>query len=153
MKSLLKKYKPIPTAIYTSQFLKFAAFYAARFKATKGYGRWLVEYARMEKSGMFKPEKLRELYIKILDGTNKLSYIYWDAVNSICVQALDAAEAYIAASSYDIRVITGEIAVNGDDEELINLSLDEATLICKTMNEEAEELLFKVYNSLTNRPI
>ena len=107
----------------------------------------------MEAKGMFEPKKLRELYIKILDGSNTLSYIYWDAVNSICVQALDATEAYISAATFDIRVITGEIATDDNGKEITNLSIKEAISVCNTMNEEAEELLFMVYNSVTNKSV
>ena len=105
----------------------------------------------MEENGMFKPEKLRELYIKILDGSNTLSYIYWDVVHCICIQALDAAKAFALTNSFEIRVITGEIAFNDDDEELKDLSMEEALTICKAMNDEAEELLFRLYNSNTNK--
>lgn len=141
----------IPQIINTSQFLRFAAVYANKFKANKGYGRWLAEYEHMDKADMFKPEKLRELYIKILDGSNTLSYIYWDAVHYICIQALDAAKAFALTNSFEIRVITGEIAFNDDNEELKDLSMEEALTICKAMNGEAEELLFRVYNSNTNK--
>lgn len=151
MKQLKKKTVEIPQVVYTDQFLRFVAVYANRFKATNGYGRWLAEYRRMDEQGMFKPEKLRELYIKILDGSNTLSYIYWDAVHYICVQALDAAKAFASANLFDVRVVTGEIAVNDDDEELTGLSMEEAISICNAMNEEAEELLFRVYNSSTNK--
>lgn len=143
----------IPQIINTSQFLRFAAVYANKFKANKGYGRWLAEYERMDKANMFKPENIREQYIKILNGTSRLSYIYWDAVHYICIQALDAAKAFASANSFDVRVITGEIAVNDDDEELTGLSMEEAISICNAMNEEAEELLFRVYNSNTNKLI
>lgn len=80
-----------------------------------------------------------------------MSYIYWDAVHYICIQALDAAKAFASANSFDVRVITGEIAVNDNDEELTCLSMEEAISICNAMNEEAEELLFRVYNSNTNK--
>lgn len=151
MKQLKKKTVEIPQVIYTDQFLRFVAVYANKFRATNGYGRWLAEYKRMDEQGMFKPEKLRELYIKILDGSNTLSYIYWDAVHYICIQALDAAKAFASANLFDVRVITGEIAVNDDNEELTGLSMEEAISICNAMNEEAEELLFRVYNSSTNK--
>lgn len=153
MKQLKKKTVEIPQAIYTDQFLRFVAVYANRFKATNGYGRWLAEYKRMDEQGMFAPEKLRELYIKILDGSNTLSFIYWEAVHYICIQALDAAKVFALSNSFEIRVITGEIAFNDDDEELKDLSMEEALMICEAMNDEAEELLFRVYNSNTNRII
>lgn len=151
MKQLKKKTVEIPQVIYTDQFLRFVAVYANRFKATNGYGRWLAEYRRMDEHGWFKPEKLRELYIDILKDTSTLSYIYWDAVHYICIQALDAAKTFALTNSFEIRVITGEIAFNDDDEELKDLSMEEALAICKAMNEEAEELLFRVYNSSTNK--
>lgn len=141
----------IPQIINTSQFLRFAAVYANKFKANKGYGRWLAEYRRMDEHGWFKPEKLRELYIDILKDTSTLSYIYWDAVHYICIQALDATKAFVSADSFEIRVITGEIAFDDNDEELTGLSMEEAISICNAMNEEAEELLFRVYNSSTNK--
>jgi hypothetical protein len=147
-----KKAVEIPEVIYTDQFLKFVEHYTKEFKKYNGYGKhWLKEWARMEERGMFKPEKLRELYIKILDGSNTLSYIYWDAVHYICIQALDAAKTFALTNSFEIRVITGEIAFNDDDEELKDLSMEEALAICKAMNDEAEELLFRVYNSNTNK--
>ena len=148
-----KKAVEMPDIIYTGQFLRFVAVYVNRFRATNGYGRWLAEYKQMDEQGMFKPEKLRELYIKILDGSNTLSYIYWDVVHYICIQALDATKAFVSANSFEIRVITGEIAVNDDYEELTGLSMEEAISICNAMNEEAEELLFRVYNSNTNKLI
>lgn len=148
-----KKTVEIPQVVYTDQFLRFVAVYANKFKVNNGYGKWLVEYKRMDERGWFKPEKLRELYINILKGVSTLSYIYWDAVNNICIQALDAAKAFAFKNSFDIRVITGEIAVNDDDEELTGLSMEEAISICNAMNEEAEEILFRVYNSNTNKMI
>lgn len=146
-----KKAVEIPEVIYTNQFLKFVAVYANRFKMTKGFGIWLAEYKHMDEQGMFAPEKLRELYIKILDGSNTLSFIYWEAVHYICIQALDAAKAFALTNSFEIRVITGEIAFNDNDEELKDLSMEEALAICKAMNDEAEEHLFDAYNSNTNR--
>lgn len=149
-----KKAVEIPEVIYTNQFLKFVEHYAKEFKKYNGYGKyWLKEWTRMEENGMFKPEKLRELYIKILDDSNTLSYIYWEAVHCICIQALDAAKAFALTNSFEIRVITGEIAFNDNDEELKDLSMEEALAICKAMNDEAEELLFRVYNSNTNKPV
>ena len=149
-----KKAIEIPEVIYTNQFLKFVEHYAKEFKKYNGHGKyWLKEWTRMEENGMFKPEKLRELYIKILDGSNTLSYIYWDVVHCICIQALDAAKAFALTNSFEIRVITGEIAFNDNDEELKDLSMEEALAICKAMNDEAEELLFRVYNSNTNKPV
>ena len=96
-----KKAVEIPEAVYTDQFLRFVAVYANKFRATSGYERWLAEYKRMDEQGMFKPEKLRELYIKILDGSNTLSYIYRDAVHYICIQALDAAKAFALTNSFE----------------------------------------------------
>lgn len=143
----------IPSIVYTNTFLKFVEYYANKFKKTNGYGRWLAEYSRMDEQGMFEPKKLRELYIDILKGTSKLTYIYWDAVNFICIYALDAAKAYEKDKQYEIRVITGEIALDDDDKKLIELSLEDAISICKAMNTEAEETLFNVCNMRTNKII
>lgn len=107
----------------------------------------------MDEHGWFKPEKLRELYIDMLKYKSTLSFIYWDAVHCICVQALDAAKVFALTNSFEIIVISGEIAFNDNDEELKDLSMEEALTICKAMNDEAEELLFRVYNSNTNKPV
>lgn len=143
----------IPPIIHTNIFLRFAAAYFQKFKRSNGRGRWLAEYRRMEEQGMFEPKNLRALYIDILKDTSKLSFIYWDAVNYICVQALDAAKTYVETNLFEIRVITGEIAFDDSDKELKELSIEEAISICKTMNKEAEENLFMVYNSVTNKKL
>lgn len=146
-----KKAVEIPKAIYTDQFLKFIEHYAKEFKKYNGYGRyWIKEWATMEENGMFEPKRLRELYIKTLDGSNTLPYVCWEAVHCICVQALDAAKAFALINSFEIRVITGEIAFNDSGKELKGLSMEKALTICKAMNDETEELLFRVYNSDTN---
>lgn len=148
------KITEIPQIIYTNRFLKFVEHYVKEFRKYNGYGRtWLAEYRQMDERRWFKPEKLRELYIGILKGTSTLSFIYDDAVYNICTQALDAVKTFASANSFDIRLITGEIAVNDDGEELVGLSIEEAISICDDMNKEAEELLFKVYNSNTNKII
>lgn len=127
------------------------AIYATDFKKRNGFGYWLAEYKRMDEQGLFTPEKLRETYIKILKGTSPLGFIYRQAISYICVRALDALEYANTQNCYDVRLITGEVAINDEDEELVNLSLEEATNICLAMNSEAEELLFKVYNTITKR--
>lgn len=135
----------------SDEFIKNLKLYSDKFKASKGFGRWLAEYSRMDKQGLFTPKSLKEQYIKILKDVSTLQYIYWEAIHYIGAQALDATKEYFDNCYYDIRVITGEIAEDDNGEELIYLSLDEALSICKAMNEEAEELLFKVYNSSTNK--
>lgn len=153
MRKAVQLSKDLYEIIATDQFLNSVSVYADKFKVTNGYGRWLAEYRRMDENGMFEPEELREQYIEILLGTSTLSYICWDAVNYICLQAFDATKALIAANTFEVRLITGEIAFGDNDEELKNLSMKEALSICDLMNKEAEEILFKVYNSSTNKYI
>lgn len=147
----LKKLIEVPDDIRTNQFLRFVGIYAKKFKESNGYGLWLAEYKVMEQHAMFYPDTLRRLYIDILRDEFKYSYIVKDAVNHICSQALRAVRAFVKPDSFEVRVITGEIAFNEDDEELVDLSFEEAVSICKAMNEEAEELLFRVYNSNTHK--
>ena len=47
--------------------------------------------------------------------------------------------------------IVAENDILGYLREGQDLSMEEALTICKTMNDEAEELLFRVYNSNTNK--
>ena len=135
----------------SDEFMNNLKLCVNKFKASKGYKRWLTEYAQIDKQGLFTPKNLKEQYIKTLNSVSSLKYIYWEAIHYIGAQALDATKDYFDNCYYDIRVITGEIAEDSNGEELIYLSFDEARKICKTMNDEAEELLFRVYNSNTNK--
>ena len=144
MKHSLKTIK-LPPEIRTGQFLKFVSLYAKQFKANNGYDKWLVEYQEMDKLHWFDtPMILRDIYIDILLNNSTQPYIIRDAVYYICTQALEAAKALLSRQLFDIRLITGEIALDDNDNELTGLLFENATTLCKTMNDEAEEILFKV---------
>lgn len=135
----------ISDVIYKPMFLKFVEHYAKKFRARNGYGRWLHEYQDLENRGMFKPAIIRDQYIKMLKDQFYLGYIKGTAFWYIGVYAQEAAEKYydnVDSYLYKICVITGETAVDEDDDEYIELSYDEASQICKALNEEAEEELF-----------
>ena len=135
----------LPEVVYHPQFLKFIDYYAKAFIKRRGFGRWLKEYQDMEKQGLFAPRVLRLFYIQILGNTSKLDFQKEQAVWDICCCARDAAEAYIDErinALYDIRVITGELAYDDDDDPYTDLTYEEATQIVKYLNEEAEEELF-----------
>jgi hypothetical protein len=140
--------KEIPDVIDKPQFLKFIEVYAKKFKAQNGFGnRWLHEYQDMEARGLFKPAIIKALYKKILLDKFYLGFIREQAIYYIGVNAQDAAEAYYKIREsylYKITIITGETAVDDDDDEYVNLEYDEAVEICKALNEEAEEELFYV---------
>lgn len=139
--------RTIPDVLYSPIFLKFVEHYYKKFRAQNGYGRWLHEYKDLENRGMFKPAIIKDQYIKMLKGQFCLGYIRGTAFWWIGVSAQEAAEAYhdnVDSYLYKICVITGETAVDEDDDEYIELSYDEATQICKALNEEAEEELFIV---------
>jgi len=135
----------LPEVVYHPQFLKFIDYYAKAFIKRRGFGRWLKEYQDMEKQGLFAPRVLRLFYIQILGNTFKLDFQKEQAVWDICCCARDAAEAYIDERInvlYDIRVITGELAYDDDDDPYTDLTYEEAIQIVKALNEEAEEELF-----------
>ena len=135
----------LPEVVYHPQFLKFIDYYAKAFIKRRGFGRWLKEYQDMEKQGLFAPRVLRLFYIQILGNTFKLDFQKEQAVWDICCCAKDAAEACIDErinALYDIRVITGELAYDDDDDPYTDLTYEEATQIVKYLNEEAEEELF-----------
>lgn len=135
----------LPEVVYHPQFLRFIDYYAKAFIKRRGFGRWLKEYQDMEKQGLFAPRVLRLFYIQILGNTFKLDFQKEQAVWDICCCARDAAETYIDErinALYDIRVITGELAYDDDDDPYTNLTYEEAVQIVKALNEEAEEELF-----------
>lgn len=139
--------KQIPEYINTPIFLKFVEHYYKKFRNNNGYGRWLHEYEQMEQQGLFKPTIIRALYIKMLNDTFYLGYIKGTAIWHVGVCAQDATKAYfnnVDNFQYKICVITGEIAVDDDGDEYIELSYDEATQICQSLNDEAEEKLFEI---------
>ena len=128
-------------------FLKFVEHYTKKFRAQNGYGRWLHEYQDLENRRMFKPAIIRDQYIKMLKGQFYLGYIKGTAFWYIGVYAQEAAERYydnVDSYLYKICVMTGETAVDEDNDEYIELSYEEASQICKALNEEAEEELFVI---------
>lgn len=144
---MANKVSKIPEVVYHPQFLKFVEYYAKAFKAQNGFGRWLKEYRDMEAEGLFAPRILRLFYIQILGNTFKLDFQKELAVWSICCNARDATKAYVNEREnalYDIRVITGELACDDDDDPYVNLTYEEAIQIVKALNEEAEEELFVI---------
>lgn len=144
MKQSLKTVK-LPPEIKTNQFLKFVRLYAKQFKTNNGYGKWLAEYQEMDKLYWFDtPTILRDIYIDILLNNSTQPYIIRDAVYYICTQALEATKALLSRQLFAICLITGEIALDDNDNELTGLSFENATILCKAMNDEAEEILFRV---------
>lgn len=144
---LAKTIERINSIIKHPQFIKFVGIYAKRFKQNRGYGRWLKEYQDADANGQFEPTALRKHYINILLNRDDINFQYKCAVYRICVLAEDAAKSYIeirVKALYSIIVFTGELAYDDDDDPYVDLSYDEATEICKLLNEEAEEELFKI---------
>lgn len=139
--------------INSDEFIDNLRLYADKFRKSKGFGTWLAEYRKMDAAGYFSPKMLKDNFVKILNDVSALQYIYWEAIHYIGQQALDKTMDDFNIYYYDIRCITGEIAEDNNGEELLYLDLDSAIEICKSMNTEAEELLFRVYNSNTNKPI
>jgi hypothetical protein len=128
-------------------FIKFVEYYLNDWLKHCGWGRWLHEYQVMEKQGLFKPNIFKVLYIKELKGTLNMGFIREEPIHYVGLSAIDATKAYYDAKEsylYKICVITGEIAQDDDGDEYIELTYDEATQICKSLNDEAEEILFKI---------
>lgn len=139
--------------INSDEFMSNLQLYVDKFRKSKGFGTWLAEYKRMDAAGYFSPKMLKDNFVKILNDVSALQYIYWEAIHYIGQQALDKTVDDFNSYYYDIRCITGEIAEDDNGEELLYLDLNSAIEICESMNTEAEELLFRVYNSNTDKPI
>ena len=137
--------------IDSEEFISDLQLYADKFRKSKGFGTWLAEYRRMDIAGYFEPKALKDNFIKILRDVSALQYIYWEAIHYIGQQALDKTADDINNYYYEIRCITGGVAEDDNGEELIYLDFNTANSLCKSMNDEAEELLFRVYNSCTNK--
>lgn len=128
-------------------FLKFAEYYLNEWLSHSGWGKWLHEYQEMEAQGLFTPRIFKALYIKELKGTLNLGFIREEPIHYVGVYAIDATKSYvdsIESYTYKICVITGEVAQDDDGDEFIELTYDEANQICKSLNDEAEEILFMV---------
>lgn len=137
--------KKISDAIYSPQFLKFTEHYAEKFRANQGFGKWLKEYQDMEAKKQFAPKVLRLFYIQMLSSTSKLDFQKRQAVWYICIKAQDATEACLddENAKYEIRVFTGELAYDDDEDPYTDLTYDEATQIVKSLNEEEELFIVK----------
>lgn len=137
----------IPKIIYTKLFLKALSLQIYKFKANKGFGHWLVEYEKMNRAGLFEPKAVQKQYIQLLKKEYPYGFMEEQAINYICNRALDYAETIAGSNSFEIRLITGEIAFDNFEKELKNLSFEDAFQTCTEMNKEAEEHLFEVYLS------
>lgn len=143
---MTKHYKKLPPEIDTPQFLRMTGYFASRFKAASGYGRWLVEYQEMDRQGLFDDAlKLRSVFKDILQDKFTGSFIIRDAVYNICINALEATKVLLESVSYGICTITGETAEDDNGLPLTGLSFSDAVKTCEAMNNEAEEHLFDIY--------
>lgn len=144
--SKMAKKDDIYRLINSDEFMSNLQLYVDKFRKSKGFGTWLAEYKRMDAAGYFSPKMLKDNFVKILNDVSALQYIYWEAIHYIGQQALDKTADDFNNYYYEVRCITGEVAEDDNGEELSYLDLDSAIEICESMNAEAEELLFKVYN-------
>ena len=133
--------------VNTPEFIKFVDYYLKEWLYYKGWGRWLHEYQQMQDAGLFKPSIFKALYIKELNGTLNMGFIREEPIHYVGLSALDATSLYYNTQQetlYKICVITGEIAEDADGDLYIELAYEEAKQICKALNDEAEEELFKI---------
>ncbi len=129
------------------EFIKFVDYYLKEWLKYKGWGRWLYEYQQMQDAGLFKPSIFKALYIKELEGTLNMGFIKEEPIHYVGASAADATESYYTfrqETLYKICVITGEIAEDNDGDLYVELTYEEATQICKALNDEMEEELFKI---------
>lgn len=116
-----------------------------QFKKQNGFGKWLAEYKRMEVSSLFEPSSIIKQYQQILNGKYEYGFICMQAINYICVNAIDSFSNILQNNDFCIMLNNTEIALDDDKEELIGLSFDEAISICKAMNEDIGNKIFFVY--------
>lgn len=137
----------IPAYLYSEKFLEYISEYANRFIKNNGFGRWIKEYQYMESKNQFSAKYLQKEYIKIITEQSNLDFQRKQAVYFCCVYAHDDVKHYyddVTNFKWKVCVITGETAVDDDDDELIDLEYSEALQICDAMNDEAEEDLFVI---------
>ena len=134
--------------IASPYFLKFAQVYIDKFlRGEAGLGRWIKEWDVMMQQGLLTPKIVRALYIKILTKTARLNFHVDLVIYYVGINAQDAAQRFIEEqinSLYEIRLITGELMFDDDDEPYTGLEYEEAKQICEALNIEAEEELFKI---------
>lgn len=138
----------VPEVVLTPYFLRFVEVYTKKFlNGEAGLGRWIKEYDVMMKQGLLAPKVVRALFIKNLTGVSHVNFHVDQVIYYIGVNARDAAQHFIDEkinSLYEIRLITGEIMTDDDDEPYTKLEYEEAVQICKAINEEEEEELCKI---------
>lgn len=135
--------------IKTHIFEVYAQKQFEQFKKQNGFGKWLAEYKRMEASCLFEPSSIVNQYQQILKGKYEYGFICMQAINYICVNALDAVTRFISNSDFQILLENGDVALDDDMEELTSLTFDEAMSICEAMNEDIGMKLYYVYSGKT----
>lgn len=135
--------------IKTHIFKVYAQKQFEQFKKQNGFGKWLAEYKRMEASCLFEPSSIVNQYQQILKGKYEYGFICMQAINYICVNALDAVTRFISNSDFQILLENGDVALDDDMEELTGLTFDEAMSICEAMNEDIGMKLYYVYSGKT----
>lgn len=135
--------------IKTHIFEVYAQKQFEQFKKQNGFGKWLAEYKRMEASCLFEPSSIVNQYQQILKGKYEYGFICMQAINYICVNALDAVTRFISNNDFQILLENGDVALDDDMEELTGLTFDEAMSICEAMNEDIGMKLYYVYSGKT----
>lgn len=133
--------------INSEEFTNNLQLFIDKFKKSKSTEELCAEYKKLSIAGYLEPKVFKDNFTKILKDISALQFLYWEAIHYIGLQALNKTLDDIDSYYYEIRCITGEVAEDDNGEELIYLDFDEADIICRSMNDEAEEILFRVYNS------
>lgn len=134
----------------TTLFLNKVQKYVDKFKQSNGFGKWLKEYERMDKNGLFEPTKVRKLYIDYLEDSFLYGYIQLSAIHYIAVQAFDETAQILANSEFCIMTNEGGIYVDEDGDEVTELEFSEALDICKAINDDALDYVVYIADCLTN---
>lgn len=126
--------------IDTQAFLDALAKKANAFKVSKGFGRWLKEYERMEEAGLFEPNTLRPHFNDYLKGRSRLGFLQRQAIFYIGTQAFDDVFALITSSSFDIWIEDLDTYYTDEDGDKIEeLDYIEALSIAIAINKDAED--------------
>lgn len=142
------------TVTGTKAFLDAVTNRAKAFKASKGFGRWLKEYEEMEAQGLFKPERLIDIYKNYLNKRSRLGFLQNQAAYYICTLALEDTYSLLNDNKFDIWIEElNDYYLDEDGDKVDELEFMEALYIATAINKDTLDFLVCIVEHETKQVV
>jgi hypothetical protein len=130
------------TLVYSLLMTRFININTKKFFETN---RWLKEYSRFDKRGLFVPNKIQEETIRLLEKISTLPYLAQNVIWNIGIKSLETCKTLHEKDICTIQ-IGNEVAIDDNDNEYIGLNIYDAIKLASELNVNEGEYLYSVYN-------